>query len=232
MGYRSCSQNGQAFDILPQSAETWLTMSSRGGASGDFPAMAENETLHLGDKRNRRWRHLCDGVLKGATPEETAKRAARCVVSVMKNILRYDPARGGPEYPVGELLEAMQKGPEETNRVLARCDGHQYAHLLAEEDASGGAEAILSKHFERVVGNFLEQVGLEAMPERFRSFPEFQSFCRQVEAEVRPQLRELAKQVAANPTKPPRSSPRPKAEREAATSTILRESLLSRVGVR
>lgn len=194
--------------------------------------MAENETLDLGDRRNGRWRHLRDGVLSGASADETAELAARCVKGVMKRILRYDPIRGGPEYPLSDLLNAMESGPSAVNQVLDRCDGHQYAHLLAEESGEGGAEAVLSRHFERVVGNFMDQIGLHATPERFSSFREFQEFRRQVEVQVRPQLQELAKQVAANPNKPPRSAPRSKAEKEQASVTILRESLLPRGGVR
>lgn len=206
-------------------------MSSRGGAPG-WPTMAENETLDLGDRRNRRWRHLRDGVLSGAGADEIAERAARCVENVMKRILRYDPIRGGPEYPLSDLLNAMEKGPAAVNQVLDHCDGHQYAHLLAEESGEGGSEAVLTRHFERVVGNFMDQIGVDATPERFGSFREFQEFRRQVEAEVRPRLQGLAKQVAANPTKPPRSAPRSKVEKEQATVTILRESLLPRAGVR
>lgn len=194
--------------------------------------MAENETLDLGDRRNRRWRHLRDGVLSGANAEETADLAARCVQGVMKRILRYDPIRGGPEYPLSDLLSAMERGPTAVAEVLDRCEGHQYAHLLAEESSDGGAEAVLSRHFERVVGNFMDQIGVNATPERFGSFREFQDFRRQVEEQARPQLRELAKQVAANPNKPPRSAPRSRAEKEQASVTILRESLLSRAGVR
>lgn len=194
--------------------------------------MAENETLDLGDKRNRRWRHLRDGVLSGASPDEIADRAARCVETVLKRILRYDPIRGGPEYPLADLLNAMGKGPAAINQVLNRCDGHQYAHLLAEESGEGGSEAVLSRHFERVVGNFMDQIGVDATPERFGSFREFQQFRRQVEDLARPRLQELAKQVSANPTKPPRSAPRSKTEREQANVTILSESLLPRAGVR
>lgn len=195
-------------------------------------AMAENETLHLGDKRNRRWRHLCDGVMTGSTAEETGERAARCVTSVMKKILSFDLVRGGPEYPVGELLDAMARGPNEVKLVLARCGGHAYAHLLAEEAGGTDRETILARHFERVVGNFMDQIGLEAVPGHFNSFPEFQSFRADVERHAAPHLRELAKQIAANPTKPPRSAARPRGERGAAQATILRESLLPRSGVK
>lgn len=194
--------------------------------------MAENETLHLGDKRNRRWRHLCDGVLKGGAAEDTAERAVRCVTSVMKNILRFDPVRGGPEYPFVDLLVAMEKGPSEVAEVLARCGGHEYAHLLAEEAGGADRESVLNRHFGRVVGNFMDQIGLEAVPERFKSFPEFQAFRAEVERQAAPQLRDLAKQIAANPTRPPRRAAQTKGERDAAHVTILTESLLPRSGVR
>lgn len=194
--------------------------------------MAENETLHLGDKRNRRWRHLCEGVKAGLPPAEVANRVTRCVTQVMKNILRHDPLRGGPEYPLGELLGAMNRGRGEVALVLGRCDGHQYAHLLAEEQGAPDSQTALEHHFERVTGNFLDQIGMEVVPTRFGSFPEYQAFRGEVEREARPALRELAKQVAANPSKAPRNAPRSKAERADAQSSILRESLLPQAGVR
>lgn len=190
--------------------------------------MAENETLDLGDRRNRRWRHLCDRVLKGATPEEAAECLAGCVVGTLKCILRKDPLRGGPQYPLADMLDALQTGPREVRDVLARCQGHQYAHLLAEEPCGLPPETTLRNHCQRIGDNFFDQIELEAVPGRFSTFSSAKAFRADVERLTAPRFAEAARQIVADPTRPPRSAPRTKAERKTLQHSLLRESLLSR----
>lgn len=194
--------------------------------------MAENETLDLGDRRNRRWRHFCDRVLGGATSEEAATCLANCVTGTLKRILRNDPAHGGPEYPVAQLLDAMQRGEVDRDAVLSQCHGHQFAHLLAEEDCGRDPESTIRSHCDRIAGKFWDQIEIEAVPSRFGSFDESRLFYAELKQHAASMLNEIARQVGNNPTKPPRSRSRPKAEREGQQRSILQESLLSRSGVR
>lgn len=192
--------------------------------------MAENETLDLGDRRNRRWRHLCDRVLGGADAAEAADCLVRCVKSTLARIVRHDPLRGGPEYPLGELLGAMQQGERQRDAVLSKCNGHQYAHLLAEEPCGQDPETTVASHCRQIGGRFLDQIEHEAMPTRFASFADSRAFRAQVERLAESGLRDIARQVAANPDRAPRNPPRPKAERQGLQRSILSESLLPRGG--
>ena len=194
--------------------------------------MAENETLHLGDKRNRRWRLLRDAICSGTPADEAAELAGRCVTQVVKNLLRKDPIRGGPQIPLGEILGALQGPPSELAEVLDRCDGHQYADLLAEERGAPNSEIALERHFVRVLGNFLDQIGLEAVPSQFGDFVSYQAYRVSLESRLRPELQLLAKRVARDPTRPPRSSPRSREKREAEHGAMLRESLLPKGGMK
>jgi hypothetical protein len=214
------------FDISQIQAMITLTMSGWNGPT----TMAENETLHLGDKRNRRWRLLCEAVCLGMPPEDAAKLAGSCVNQVVKNLLRYDPIRGGPQIPMGDILGALRT-PSELARILENCDGHQYAHLLAEERGAPSSEVALERYFGRVLRNFLDQVAIEAVPSRFGNFARYEAYRTVLERDLAPEFRALAKRVAHDPSRPPRSPPRSRAVREAEHGAMLRESLLPRSGM-
>lgn len=192
--------------------------------------MAENETLDLGDRRNKRWRVLCNRVLSGASADEAADCLVRCVKGTLSRILRHDQMRGGPEFPFGDLLGAMQRSEADRDAVLSRCHGHQYAHLLAEEPCGQDPETTMSNYCRAIGGKFLDQIEHEAMPTRFASFSGSRAFRAQVERLAEAGLQSIARQVASNPSRAPRTPPRSRAKREGLQRSLLGESLLSRRG--
>jgi hypothetical protein len=88
----------------------------------------------------------------------------------------------------------------------------------------------MSNYCRAIGGKFLDQIEHEAMPIRFASFSESRAFRAQVERLAETGLQSIARQIASNPSRAPRTAPRSRAKRDGLQRSLLGESLLSRRG--
>lgn len=191
--------------------------------------MAENETLDLGSRRNRRWRHLCGLIAAGESPAVAAQATAACLLQTMKKVL-CDPMERKPQFPVADLLAALSGSPDDVTDVLTRCGGHQYADLLAQEHGAPTPQIACERLLGTVADRFLDQIGLEIVgTDHHRTFPDFRRYKNELHAALAPAIRTLAAKVASDPSRPPRADARSRATRAEDHATLLRESLLAEV---
>jgi len=190
--------------------------------------MAENETLDLADGRNSGWARLGRLIASGVEPVRAGEVAGACLLHLSKRLLKMDSKWGCQQFPVKDLLEAVRSSDRKrVSAVLARCEGHEYAQLLAECRPADDSMQVAKEFLHRILDRFGDQYELHQTGEgRFSDFDSFAKFREEMQAAAAPEIDRIAAQIANNPDGPPRSAPKAKAKREAEHSAILRESLL------
>ena len=188
--------------------------------------MAENEELDLG--KSRRWRRVLSAVLDDKPAEEIAPAA---VESLMRNVkaLR-KPAFWGrsPQVPLADLLDAVGGDPHEIDRIVRRCNGHDFVRLFRDSAAYAKTrEEALVRYLGGMMEKFFDQIEYRAVQSGHCTFPDVRSRLDQVKVLVKPDVERIARQLAANPNSSmPRSRSVAGSGTAINTESVLSESLL------
>ena len=186
--------------------------------------MAENEYLDIG--RSHRWRRVYDAVRDGRPIDQIVRLFGACLRKVIQALRKPLFEGGPPQVPLGDLLNAFERGPGALDRVVRECRGHDFALLF--RDAVYGAtsrgeamEQFLSAVCEKICDQIEHKT---ACPDGQRTFGRIRSTLDQVEEGLKPEISRLAGRLAANPE----SRLRPKGEHVSVpdTRSTLNESLL------
>jgi hypothetical protein len=187
--------------------------------------MAENEYLDIG--KSHRWRRVYDAVRDERPIDQIICLFGVCLRKAIK-VIREPLFEGGPpQIPLGDLLNAFERGPEAVDRVVRRCRGHDFAVLF--QDAIYGATSrkeAMEQFFSAVCEKICDQIEHKiACPDGQRTFGRIRSTLDKVEEGLKPEISRLAGQLAADPGS---RLTRPKSEHVlvADTRSILSESLL------
>jgi hypothetical protein len=183
--------------------------------------MAENETLDLLRKGNRRWRDILDLIAAGQPDgviEESIKRGLyRTFQKVAKQM------------PLGPLLRAAIAG-DDTADLVRQAEARDYACLVALvvspgiEVASAAEQVVLA-----VLDKFLDQMAMEAVGSgAHRDFESFVAARDRWKGGVAGTVHEIAAKIAQNPTASLRMPPTPRAVKEAGRKRMAGMSLLKR----
>jgi hypothetical protein len=146
---------------------------------------------------------------------------------VIKNLRKPLYAGGPPQVPLGDLLDAFERGPGALDAMVRQCRGHDFAMLL--RDASCGATSrkeAMEQFLFAVCEKILDQIEHKiTCPDGQHAFGRVRFTLDQVEEGLKAEISRLAGQLAADPE----SRIRRRSGRRVLVSdtrSILKESLL------
>lgn len=188
--------------------------------------MAENESLDLG--RARRWLRVLRAVLEGKPPDQIAVLAGACLRQTIK-VLR-KPVKGGPpQLPLTDLLNAIGNDPCAVERIVKQCQGHDFAYLFHDSTFDAQSREAAAESFVTAIREkYFDQIEIQAVKaDGQHTFTRIRSQLDQVHAHLRLEIKQIAQQLAANPSHSLRR-PRSNGESEIVinTQSVLGESLL------
>ena len=188
--------------------------------------MAENEELDLG--KSLRWRRVLNAVLDDKPADEIAALVVVCL-RLSVNALRR-PVFGGcsPQVPLADLLDAIGT-PCEVDRIVRGCGRHDYAQLFRDSTVDAKTRREGSESFlDGICEKCFDQIKMKTVQtDGYHTFPHVRSRLDEVKALIKPDVKRIAQQLAANPSaslRRPRSSGR--SGTGINTQSVLSESLL------
>jgi hypothetical protein len=154
--------------------------------------MAENESLDLMNRNSRRWFHLCERIVAGASDDEITEKIVRNAYKTMQNVQKQVPLRA--------LLDAAVDG-QDIAPMVRDCDGHDYARLIElEQRAFDTPSALMERVVDGMADRFFHQMGMKAVG--CEAVPNIQTWRERVgswKSAVKDGLRSLADKIASNP---------------------------------
>lgn len=186
--------------------------------------MAENESLDL--FKTRRWQRVYDAILKGRSASQLASLTYSCLRQTISALQKRILPNGPPQVVLDDLFDAV--GDRIKMRELVRLHkGHDFAVLFHDSAICALTRENASESFlNAICDKYFDQIALLAIQnDHTQRFPRIRNQIEQAKAIMRPELENLAKQLAANPSKRLRRSR--KVESVAIdTHSLLGESLL------
>lgn len=188
--------------------------------------MAENESLDLGNPGGQRWRHVHDAVKKQQSPEEVAHKVTRKLPQALRKAIKEFVEAG---VTVEQLLE-NRRDPKAMSQLVRKCQGHDYAHLLAETAAVESSAddrqfftSFLNSVVERVSDRITHDVaGTSAWP----NIAGVRDFFARVQPFIASDVQRIASKLAADPNWSPTVKSKPKGEANNPTKELLGMSLI------
>ncbi len=188
--------------------------------------MAENESLDLWQPGGQRWLHVHDAVKKQQSPEEVAHKVTRKLLQALRKAFKEFAEAG---ITVEQFFE-NRHDPKAMDRLVRKCQGHEYAHLLAETAAvESGADdrqfmtSFLSGVVDRVSDQITHDVvGTSAWPD----IAGVRKFFARVKSLIAIDVRRIAVKLAADPNWSPTVKGKRKGEAENPTKELLGMSLM------
>jgi hypothetical protein len=188
--------------------------------------MAENESLDLREPGGQRWRHVQDAISKQQSPEVVAHKVTLKLPQALRKAVKEFIEAG---VPFSEFLE-NRRDPKALERLVRKCQGHDYAHLLAETAAVESAAddcqfissfviGVLDRVTNQVAHNL---VGTSAWPDAVG----LRDFFAQVQPLVGKDVQRIAAKLAADPSWLPTVKRSPKGAAKNPTKELLSVSLL------
>jgi hypothetical protein len=186
--------------------------------------MAENESLDLA--RTRRWQRVYRAIVGGQSAEQIADLAEVCLRQTINAIHKPVDRGGPPQVPLGDLLNALECGPKEVERIVQDCKGHDFARLFQNSGLDTPCREVAAENFLLAIyDKYSDQIAMQCVQDGRYTFARVRLKLDQIQSTLRPGIRQLAHQLAANPNRPLRRSKSSKTE--TITSTINTESVLS-----
>ena len=187
--------------------------------------MAENESLDLGHPGGQRWLHVHDAVKKQQSAEDVAHKVTRKMPQALRKAFKEFIEAG---VTVEQLLES-RRDPKAMARLVRQCQGHDYAHLLAETAAveSGGDDRqFLTSFMNGIVERVSDQIthdviGTSAWPD----VAGVRDFFARVESHIVSDVQRIATKLAADPNWLPTVKSKAKGETNNPTKELLGMSL-------
>lgn len=124
--------------------------------------MAENESLDLGNPGGQRWNQFHDAVAKGSSSEDAAEIAQRKLPRALRKAFK-EFLESGVSF---EQLMAARHEPKLLERLVRKCDGHEYAHLFAEialSEPTSTNENLIRSYLDGIVERISDQVALDVL---------------------------------------------------------------------
>ena len=188
--------------------------------------MAENESLDLGHPGGQRWLHVHDAVKKQQSAEEVAHTVTRKLPQALRKAFKEFVEVG---VTVEQFFDARHD-PKAMARLVRKCQGHDYAHLLAEtaavEFGSDNRQFIttfLNGIVERVSDQITHDVaGTAAWPD----IAGVRDFFARVETCVATDVQRIAAKLASDPRWSPTVKSKSKDAAINPTKELLSMSLL------
>jgi len=188
--------------------------------------MAENESLDLGDPGGQRWRHVHDAVRKKQSPEEVAHKVTRKLPQALRKAFKEFIEAG---VTVEQLLE-NRHNPKAMAQLVRKCQGHDYAHLLAETAAvetnaddrqffMSFATGVVERVFDQITQDV---AGCTAWP----SITGVREFIARVQPLIDGDVKRIAAKLASDPTWLPTVKSKAKGEAVNPTKELLTMSLI------
>jgi hypothetical protein len=188
--------------------------------------MAENESLDLG--KARRWHRVFRAVVDGRSAGQIASLASVCLRQTVNALRKPAFGSGPPQVPIADLLNAVGD-PCEVERLVRRCQGHDFAHLFRDSTLNTESREVAAENFlSAICEKFCDQIVMKAVQaDGQHTFTRERSLLEQVQAQLGTDIKRIAQQLATNPNQILRR-PRSVDAKETAinTQSILGESLL------
>jgi hypothetical protein len=182
--------------------------------------MAENECLDLG--KSRRWCRVRDAVVAERTPEELEKLAGVCLRQTLNALRKPIVGSAGPQIPLGDFLDAIERGPSEVEHIVKRCHGHDYARLFRDVTLDAvSREDALARFISAIRDKFFDQIALNAVGRNDKlTFSAIRLKLDETSDRLKPEIQGISRQLAENP------ACRLRGRQAVDTESILGESLL------
>jgi len=188
---------------------------------GRRSAMAENESLDLMNRNSRRWFHLCERIVAGASDEEITEKIVRNAYKTMQNVQK--------QLPLAALLNAAVDC-QDIAPLVRDCDGHDYARLIElEQRPFDNRDALMERVVDGMADRFFHQMGMKAVG--CEAVPNIQTWGQRVAAwksAVKDGFRALAAKLASNPVSTVRTPARNAMQLAVAQRGLSGMSLLGR----
>jgi hypothetical protein len=188
--------------------------------------MAENESLDLRDPGGQRWNQVHDAVRRGQPAKNVAKKVGRKLPAALRKAFK-ELAELGVPFP--ELMASCHD-PKRLERLVRKCQGHEFAHLFAEAaaaEAGKDGQDIVASFLDAIIERVCDQIAQRlAGSTLWPSFPEIRRFFGQVRRHAEPEVNRIATKLAKDPTWSPTASKSKKGERTDPTQEMLNMSLL------
>lgn len=188
--------------------------------------MAENESLDLGDPGGQRWNQLHDAVRKGASAEDAARIAQRKLPAALRKAFK-EFVESGVSF---EQFMSARKDAKALDRLVRKCEGHEYAHLFAQtaraDLTSGNDELVrsfLGGIFERISDQISNSVAGSSI---WPTIPKVTHYLRDVRLHLESDIQRISKKLAKDPTWNPTQRSRKAAEKSDDTQQLLGMSIM------
>jgi len=188
--------------------------------------MAENESLDLWQPGGQRWLHVHDAVKKQQSPEEVAHKVTRKLPQALRKAFKEFAEAG---VTIEQFLE-NRHDLKAMSRLVRKCQGHDYAHLLAETaavESSADDRQLMTSFLIGVVERVSDQithdvVGTSAWPDIAGVRDHF----ARVQVLIASDMQRISTKLAADPNWVPTVKSKPKSEAENPTKELLGMSLM------
>ncbi len=188
--------------------------------------MAENESLDIGHPRGQRWAVVCDAVRKGKPADKVAKQVHRKVTQGLRKALKQLAEKGVSL----EVLLAHRNSPSSLRELLKRSEGHDYANLFLQAalaEKGRDTEAVLNSFVGGSWDIVSDQIAQAVSgSERWASVADLQRYLDEVRHQVEPNLHQIARRLANDPSSMPTCRPLRGSEKVDATAEMMEMSLL------
>lgn len=187
--------------------------------------MAENESLDLGNPGGQRWHHVYDAVRKRQSPEDVAHKMSRKLPAALRKAFKEFAEMG----VTVEMLLRSRHDAKSLDRLVRKCQGHEYAHLFTETaaaDTSGDDRQLVNGFLNAVLDRVTDQMIQGVVGTEWPDFGSVRHFFSQVREKLNADLQCIATKLSRNPNWNPTVRNRKKEDAVSVNKDLLNMSML------